>query len=139
MKKLLLAFTLLSVINSFAQKDSVSVSFYVEPYYSGHSQAYSYGQNHDVEVPIYSYSRESEFNLNLGLIRLKYKNSDVRANISLGAGTYMQANYSNEPIGAQNIFEANVGAKISKKHNLWVDAGVLPSHIGFHPFKQPFL
>ena len=131
MKKLLLAILMLSVLNAFAQKDSVTVSLYVEPYYSGHSQIYSDGKNHDCVVPIYSYSRKSEFNLNLGLIRLKYKNSDVRANISLGVGTYMQANYSNEPIGAQNIFEANVGAKISKKHNLWVDAGVLPSHIGF--------
>jgi hypothetical protein len=31
----------------------------------------------------------------------------------------------------KHVFEANVGVKISSKHNLWVDAGIMPSHIGF--------
>jgi hypothetical protein len=31
----------------------------------------------------------------------------------------------------KNIYEANVGVKVSKTANLWVDAGVMPSHIGF--------
>ena len=31
----------------------------------------------------------------------------------------------------KNIFEANVGVKLSKKSNLWLDAGIMPSHIGF--------
>jgi len=31
----------------------------------------------------------------------------------------------------KNIYEANVGVKISKNKNLWIDAGIMPSHIGF--------
>jgi hypothetical protein len=31
----------------------------------------------------------------------------------------------------KNIYEANVGISLNKKNNLWVDAGVMPSHIGF--------
>lgn len=31
----------------------------------------------------------------------------------------------------KNLFEANAGFKISKKQNIWIDAGVMPSHIGF--------
>jgi hypothetical protein len=31
----------------------------------------------------------------------------------------------------KNIFQANIGIAINKKNNLWLDAGVLPSHIGF--------
>jgi hypothetical protein len=31
----------------------------------------------------------------------------------------------------KNIFEANAGYRISKKHDLWLDAGIMPSHIGF--------
>lgn len=31
----------------------------------------------------------------------------------------------------QHVFEANVGVRISTKANLWVDAGIMPSHIGF--------
>lgn len=36
-----------------------------------------------------------------------------------------------EPSWAQNVYEANIGIKLSKKSNLWLDAGILPSHIGF--------
>jgi hypothetical protein len=31
----------------------------------------------------------------------------------------------------KNVYEANVGVKISKSHNLWIDAGIMPAHIGF--------
>jgi len=43
----------------------------------------------------------------------------------------MNANYSAEPGVLKNIYEANAGVKICKKKNLWVDAGVFASHIGF--------
>jgi Putative beta-barrel porin-2, OmpL-like. bbp2 len=47
------------------------------------------------------------------------------------AGNYAQYNLSSEPAWAQFVYEANIGVKLSKKHNLWLDAGILPSHIGF--------
>ncbi|MFI5134036.1 MAG: porin, partial [Chitinophagales bacterium] len=31
----------------------------------------------------------------------------------------------------KNLYEGNVGIKISKKDNLWIDAGIFASHIGF--------
>jgi hypothetical protein len=31
----------------------------------------------------------------------------------------------------KNVYEANVGVKISQSHNLWIDAGIMPAHIGF--------
>ena len=43
----------------------------------------------------------------------------------------MNANYAAEPGVLKNIYEGNVGVKISKTKNVWIDAGVLPSHIGF--------
>jgi len=46
-------------------------------------------------------------------------------------GTYMNANYAAEQGVMKNVYEANAGLKISKKHNLWIDAGVFPSHLGF--------
>jgi hypothetical protein len=46
------------------------------------------------------------------------------------AGTYAQYNMAAEQDLLKNIYEANVGVKISKDHNLWIDAGVMPSHIG---------
>jgi hypothetical protein len=38
---------------------------------------------------------------------------------------------ASEPGVLKHIFEANLGIKLSKKYNLWIDAGVFPSHIGF--------
>ncbi|MBN9338374.1 MAG: porin, partial [Chryseobacterium sp.] len=46
-------------------------------------------------------------------------------------GTYMNANYSEEQGVLKNIYEANIGFKVSKNKNIWIDAGVFPSHIGF--------
>ena len=51
-----------------------------------------------------------------------------RANIALAVGTYMNANYAAEPGVLKNIYEANAGVKISNNKNIWVDAGILPSH-----------
>ncbi|MDF2448964.1 MAG: hypothetical protein K0R26_1468 [Bacteroidota bacterium] len=47
------------------------------------------------------------------------------------AGTYAQYNMSNEQGLLKNIFEANAGFKLLKNKNLWLDAGIFPSHIGF--------
>lgn len=43
----------------------------------------------------------------------------------------MNANYSAEPNVLKNVYEANIGVKLSKSKNLWIDAGVMPSHIGW--------
>ena len=47
------------------------------------------------------------------------------------AGNYAQYNLSSEPTWAQFVNEANIGIKISNKKNIWLDAGIMPSHIGF--------
>jgi hypothetical protein len=46
-------------------------------------------------------------------------------------GTYTQANLASEPEVLRHILEANIGIRLSVKHNLWLDAGIMPSHLGF--------
>ena len=46
-------------------------------------------------------------------------------------GNYARYNLSGEPDWAKYIYEANVGFRLSKKQNIWIDAGIMPSHIGF--------
>jgi hypothetical protein len=46
-------------------------------------------------------------------------------------GTYPQYNLSAEQPLLRNLWQANVGVKLSKKKNFWIDAGIFPSHIGF--------
>lgn len=80
---------------------------------------------------IYSYNRHNETNLNLGFIKVAYNTNNVRANIAMMAGTYANANLASEPGVMKNIFEANAGVKILSTKNLWIDAGIFASHIGF--------
>ena len=109
-------------------KNALSFSGYAEVYYQ-----YDFNNPSNGNRPgfIYSHNRHNEFNLNLGFIKASYTTERVRANLAFAAGTYMNANYTAEPGVLKNIFEANAGIKLSKKKNLWLDAGILPSHIGF--------
>jgi hypothetical protein len=132
MKKTLLSFISFLSLSAFAQTDStknpLTFSGYLETYY-----VYDFANPLDHNRPsfIYSHNRHNEININLGFVKANYQKSDMRANLALMAGTYSNANLSAEPGLLKNLYEANVGVKISKKKNLWVDAGVFASHIGF--------
>jgi hypothetical protein len=80
---------------------------------------------------IYNHSRTNEFNVNLVLLTAKYADEGVRGAVSLMAGTYAQYNTVAEQGLLKNIYEANAGFKVKKGLNLWVDAGVFPSYIGY--------
>ncbi|WP_085473551.1 porin [Sphingobacterium psychroaquaticum] len=104
--------------------------------FSGYAEAYYlYDFNNPIGNTrpnfIYSHNRNNEVNVNLAFFKAAYGTTNTRANLALATGTYMNANYSAEPGVAKNIYEANVGIKISKKHDLWIDAGVFSSHLGF--------
>ena len=132
MKTLFIGWILLCYTNSFAQVDSTKHPFrfsgYLEMYY-----AYDLGNPTDHNRPgfVYAYNRHNEVNLNLGYIKAAYQTKSIRANFALMTGTYTNANLASEAGVLKNIFEANAGVKISKKKNLWVDAGIFASHIGF--------
>lgn len=132
MSKYITVLLLLSSLRLAAQdslaKNPLQITGYVEAFY-----LYDFGQPSSGNRPsfVYSHNRHQEFNLNLGFIKANYQTNQVRANLALATGTYMNANYAAEPGVLKNIFEANVGVRLSKHRNLWLDAGILPSHIGF--------
>lgn len=105
-----------------------AVSGYIETYY-----IYDFNKPSDHTRPgfIYSFNRSNEVNLNLGFIKGAYATDNVRANLALMTGTYANTNLAAEPGVLKNIYEANAGVKLSSKKNLWVDAGIFGSHIGF--------
>jgi len=80
---------------------------------------------------LYNHNRAQEFNVNLGFIKLGLEHLKYRAGIALQAGTYVNDNYANEPTGLKNLFEAFGGISLNSKNNLWLDAGIFSSHIGF--------
>ncbi|MDI1255630.1 MAG: porin [Flavobacterium sp.] len=134
MKKIILiallaiGLTKIQAQDTTAATNPLTFSGYIEAYYS-----YDFGQpdNHARPGFFYSHNRHNELNLNLGYIKANYAKDNVRGNLAVMAGTYSEVNLSAEPETLKNIFEANVGVKISKSNNLWIDAGIMPSHIGF--------
>lgn len=109
-------------------------SGFVEAYYS-----YDFNEpsNNDRPFFLYSHNRHNEFNANLAYVKGSYNAQQIRANISVAVGTYINANYVGEQGVLKNIYEANVGVKISRAKNLWIDGGVFPSHIGFESAHSP--
>src|SRR6478736_3247043 len=132
MKLISVFFFLLFSTRLLAQQDTtkgvLTWSGYVDVYY-----AFDSGKPDDHVRPsfIYNYNRANEVNLNLGFVKVNYTASNVRANLALMAGTYAQYNYASEQGLLKNVLEANAGVKLSKTKNLWIDAGIFASHIGF--------
>ncbi len=132
MKKIFIALFILLNVSTNAQTDSthhpLSISGYIETYYG-----YDFGNpaNHSRPGFVYSHNRHNEINLNLGFVKMGYATEKVRANFALMTGSYANANLAAEPEVLKNIFEANAGVKISSKKNVWIDAGIFASHIGF--------
>lgn len=117
--------------SSIAQEPSnnpLTIGGYLETYY-----LYNFNRPPSNSQPgfIYSHNRVNEVNANLGFLKASYITEKVRGNFALMTGTYANANLATEPGVLKNIFEANVGIKISSTKNLWVDAGIFSSHIGF--------
>ena len=132
MKKILFALLTVCGITASAQNDSINkpltISGYAEVYYTAD---FNNHKNNNRPGFVYSHNRNNEVNVNLAYIKTAYNTENVRANLALAVGTYMNANYAAEQGVMKNVYEANAGLKISKKHNLWIDAGVFPSHLGF--------
>lgn len=131
MKKLLILAAAALTTGSVAygqEAPQIKVSGYVETYFG-----YDLNKPTDNNRPgfIYSHNRHNEMNLNLGFIKGNYDNGTIRANVAVMAGSYANANLAAEPGVLKNIYEANAGVKLSKTANLWLDAGIFSSHIGF--------
>ena len=138
----------LPVISIFAQTgvDSIktekpaggklTVQGYVDVYFS-----YALSHPADATHPYFvSYTRDNEVNLNLAYLSLKFTSDRVRASFGPGFGTYMNANYSSERQTLQNLLEANIGVRLFKKRNIWLDAGVINSpytNESAYSFDQP--
>jgi hypothetical protein len=134
MKRLLTFFALLSgafrpvvAQDSVANTQLLTWSGAVETYYT-----YDFDRPPGNTYPsfVYTHHRHNEIDINLGYIKATVSASRIRANFALGTGTYMNANYGNASGVFRNTYEANTGIKLHNKRQIWLDAGIMPSHIG---------
>ncbi len=112
-----------------APGSGLTVSGYIEAYYAHDFSLAKTTQ----ERPgfLYNHRRNREANINLAFVKAAYATDRVRGNLAVQVGTYPQYNYAAEQELVKSIFEANAGVKLSKNHDLWLDAGIFASHIGF--------
>jgi hypothetical protein len=80
---------------------------------------------------LYNHNRHNEFNINHGILHFELSNDRYRGSLGLHGGTYVQDNYAHEPIMYRPFYEANAGISLNANNTLWLDAGILGSHIGF--------
>ncbi len=103
--------------------NKITIGGYVDTYFGG---TLSKTENNNIPYFV-SMARNNELSVNLAYLDLRYNTKNVRARVVPGFGTYMNANYSGEPVTLKNIVEASAGIKLSEKYNIWIDAGVLGS------------
>lgn len=133
MKKQLIAITTLFTSYNICAQDSteknkLAISGYAELYYS---YDFNRPQNNTKPSFIYNYNRNNEVTVNFAMLKASYNEERIRATIAIAAGTYVNANYSSEPGVLKNLYEVNAGIKLSRKSNLWIDAGIFGSHLGW--------
>ena len=114
--------------DSISKKFEVETRLYIDAYYS---YDFSRPQTKEKAPFLYNYKRHNEIDINLALASISVEGEAVRTNVGLMSGAYTKYNLSNEPGLLRHVFEANVGFKLSKKSNTWLDMGIMPSHIGF--------
>lgn len=118
--------------NTENQIDSIPKSWkfsgYVEGYYSARLP-----KNESFGMPLFIYSHSSFYvpQINLALLAFSMNKNWFRTNIGLMAGTYPIDNLITEPSYLRNLYEFNAGIRLFADKELWLDAGVFSSHIGF--------
>jgi hypothetical protein len=110
----------------------LTISGFIDTYH-----AWDLDQPTDNQRPglFFTYSRHNEVTINLASIHLAWTHAVARANVGLMAGTYAQDNYAHELASLRALYEANAGLRVVE--NLWLDAGLFPSHLGFDSLNAP--
>ena len=120
-------FTILITSAEEPVSDSLVIQAYAEGYVSWAPENRSLRERPGF---IYNYSRQNQPAINLAAFRIQYENKRFRTSAAIIAGTYAKRNLAQEEKWARNIGEAYAGFRFLKKEQLWLDAGVFPSHIG---------
>lgn len=135
MKPIFILFLTIVSITAFSQSSdsweaepTIHFTAFADLYYFYDFNKPQHGKRQDF---LFNHNRQNEFNLNLALFKVNVEQENYRANIALQAGTYAQDNYAAEEGMLQSVYEANVGLALNGKQNLWLDAGIFPSHMGF--------
>jgi len=80
---------------------------------------------------LYNYKKPNDLGLNLFMFTTTFKKEKFHANLGIMAGDFAWFNLAHEPVWVRFIYQANVEFRLHSKKELWLTAGIFPSHIGF--------
>lgn len=79
-----------------------------------------------------NHNRHDQLALNLACAAVELNKGKFKSKLALQAGTFVKDNYIAEPNKYLGIIqEANIGFALNNTKTIWLEAGVLPSHIGY--------
>ena len=127
--KIILLVLIFSTNALYANKldTSLKVNAYLEAFYNITQR------NGDINSMPNLYVNHRDLNqlsINTAIIDFNYSKNRIRANAGLMSGSYSKYNYSGFDYDYKNIYQLNIGFELSKKYDVWLDAGIMPSHIG---------
>lgn len=114
--------------DSLVQKPKLDFFGFLDVFYAYDFNEPTNGVRQDF---FFNHNRHNEFNVNLALFQVRLDGEAYRAKLGLMAGVYAEDNLAAEQDLIKNIFEAYAGISLNKNRNLWLDAGIFTSHIGF--------
>lgn len=79
---------------------------------------------------LYNYRLSNKPSLNFALANAELHKGRVQAKLGIMRGDYVTYNLENESDYARLFYQANIGFQLTRKQDLWVEAGLFPSHIG---------
>jgi hypothetical protein len=110
-----------------SNKPTITISGFADVFY-GYDINKPHQRRHNFLV---SHNRSNQFGLNLGFIKTKVEQDWYELNFALQAGTYVDDNYRNESGLTRLMHEANIKVRLGSQQKFSIQAGIMPSHIGF--------
>lgn len=114
--------------NSINITPKLAINAYLETYYG-----FDFAQPSNDERPsfLYNFTDHNQININSAIGGIDYKRNRFKGNLLFMGGTYVKQNSAHEPSIFKHIYEATLGFKILKKHDLWFEFGIMESNLGF--------
>jgi hypothetical protein len=111
-----------------AHRENFTISGFTDVFY-----AYDFNRpKGPVRQPfLYSYNRQNEISVNLAYVSAAWHTETTRGVLALQGGTYVTDNYAAEDPEIRLLHEAWVGVSLNASKSVWLDAGIMPSHLGF--------
>ena len=106
-----------------SQHKKITLKGFVDSYYGYHS-----APNTIEKAPFFvSSDNVGQAMINLAFLEFGFESDRVRAKITPAFGSYMNDNYASEQGTLRHFMEGNVGVKLLKNKNLWLDGGIMNS------------